>query len=88
MGRQQLRELEAMFEVIQRQFPAGRIDRAHFAQVFAGGDDSFAQRLWDALDPNGTGFIDFREYALGASVFCVGSKREKLRCTVMDRLAP
>ena len=74
-------ELSALFEIIQRQFPSGRLDRANFGKVFAAGDDAFAQRLWEALDPGGTGCIDFRDYALGASVFCVGSKQEKLQCT-------
>jgi hypothetical protein len=75
-------ELAALFEVIQRQFPSGRLDRANFGKVFAAGDDAFAQRLWEALDPRGSGFIDFREYALGASIFCVGTKQEKLKCTI------
>jgi hypothetical protein len=74
-------ELSALFEIIQRQFPSGRLDRANFGKVFAAGDDAFAQRLWEALDPGGTGCIDFRDYVLGASVFCVGSKQEKLQCT-------
>jgi hypothetical protein len=81
VSRHQVGELSALFEIIQRQFPSGRLDRANFGKVFAAGDDAFAQRLWEALDPGGTGCIDFRDYALGASVFCVGSKQEKLRCT-------
>jgi GTPase SAR1 family protein/Ca2+-binding EF-hand superfamily protein len=76
---QQVQELQSFFHLIEKQLVDGKLDRQSFNKIFRQGDDTFADRLWRLLDRDQSGCINFQEYVVGTSVFCTGSREDKLR---------
>ena len=57
---------------------SGRIDYTSFLSALSRSDSPCMQRMFRAFDSDGSGEVDFREFAMGLSTLTTGSLKEKV----------